>query len=334
MRDIIEWRENNKMLTSFYGPMLERTEDTPDNPVVYTKINPYKVTTRRIASSDPNLTAIPTRNEIGVQVRDGFEADSPDRDPEDPDTFVFGSWDLSQVEMRYMAHLSGDVLMKKFFNEKNPLTGKDFDIHAETAARIFGIKIEDVKEMEHRYPSKRAGFGIITNIAGAGLYDQLRMFGCPGWSVDKCDDLIKEWLNVYKGVKQFLIDTKRDVRNTGFVQDEWGMPRYLPGVWSEDKRVVGESERAASSHRIQGGAQGMLQSAIVWLKPYIRAMVEAGEDIRWVLQIHDEIILRFRRGMWETIDPLVVEGLTQHSLKLSVPIKAKGNYARTWGKLK
>ena len=317
IESIIDWREHQKMRDSFYRPIIGRIGDA-DRAYIHTDLNPYKVTSRRISSSDPNLTAIPVRNELGVQVRDGFVAE---------DGYEYGSWDLSQAEMRVMAGLSGDPLLRKMFLEKR-------DPHAETAARIFGIDIRDVKEMEHRYPSKRAGFGIITNIQGVGLLDQLRMFGCKGWDEDKCDELIAEWLKIYKGVARFLEDCKEEVRAKGVIHDYWGMPRYLSGVWSHDRKTAAEAERAGSSHKIQGGAQGMIQQSMIWVKPYIRALRDAGEDVRWVLQIHDSVMFHYRSELWDTINPLIHEALTQHhNMKLGVPMDAKASRGTTWGKL-
>lgn len=329
MAAVIDWREHQKMRDAFYRPIAERCGDDRFKRI-RTHLNPYKVATRRISSSDPNLTAIPVRNELGKDVRDGFSAE---------EGCMLGSWDLSQIEMRYMAHISRDPLLVQFFNDPR------LDVHCETAARIFGLKVyrdapskdemyAEIKEMEHRYPSKRAGFGIITNIQGPGLLDQLRMFGCQGWDEDKCDDLIAEWLRVYRGVATFLDECRREVQQRGYVRDCWGMPRYLPGVWSDDGKVRGEAERAASSHKIQGGAQGMLQRAMIWIKPYIRGLQQAGARVRWILQIHDEVIIEFEEDLWETIDPIVREGLTEHGLKLIVPVKCSGSKAKTWGKLK
>lgn len=332
---VIDWREHAKNRDSFDATVIEILEDKEvAHGRVRTTINPYKVVSRRISSSEPiNLTAIPVRNELGAEVRDGFSAE---------EGCELGSWDLSQIEMRYMAHCSRDPLLVQFFHTPGA------DIHAETAIRTFGLpshkpnaKTEEdfrerysvVHELNHRYPSKRAAFGIITNIQGQGLYDQLRMAGCEGWSIDKCDDLIAEFLKVYGGVKKFMDESKAEAHRLGYVRDVWGMERPLPGVYSMDERVVAEAERAASSMKIQGGAQGMLQRSIIWLKPYIRALSHEF-TCRWVLQIHDEIILEFKEDMWETINPLVLEGLTEHSMKLIVPVKAKGSHAKTWGKLK
>lgn len=336
MAGIIDWREHAKMRDAFYNPIAARIDDAiahgqdPDTIRIRTHINPYKVVSRRISSSDPNLTAIPVRNQLGVQVRDGFEA-APG--------MLLGSWDLSQIEMRYMAHVSKDPLLVKFFGDPK------LDVHCETAARIFGLKINEradtkeeryanISEMKHRYPSKRAGFGIITNIMGMGLLDQLRMFGCEGWTEDSCNDLIASWLDVYKGVRTFMDESKQEAYRQGYVRDAWGMIRYLPGVYSSDRIVRAEAERAASSMKIQGGAQGMLQKSMAWLKPYFRALNAEGITVRWILQIHDEIILEFDENAWDIINPLVLEGLTQHSMKLIVPIKASGSSAKTWGKLK
>lgn len=322
--DVIDWREHAKIRDSFCNPVIEILDDRP-TARIRTTIKTTRVASRRISASDPNLTAIPVRNELGLAVRDGFVAE---------EGCSLGSWDLSQIEMRYMAHVSRDPLLVKFFTEKNPITGKDSDVHAETAARIFGINIQDVKEMEHRYPAKRAGFGIITNIQGPGLLDQLRMFGCTGWDEKSCDNLIREWLKVYRGVADFLGACRNEVRQNGMVRDVWGHIRYLPGVWSEDSRVKAEAERAASSHKIQGGAQGMIQRSMAWVKPYVRGLASAGATCRWILQIHDELILEFQDDLWETMDPLIREGLIEHSMKLIVPVKCSGNRAKSWGKLK
>lgn len=319
MSDVITWREHQKIRDAFCTPVLDRIPRGVDVYPVRCNIKITRVTSRRISASDPNLTAIPVRNELGKEVRDGYIA---------PEDYVFGSWDLSAAEMRVMAGLSRDPLLMQFFLDKR-------DPHAETASRIFGIPLSEVKELEHRYPAKRAAFGIVTNIAGPGLLDQLRMFGCNGWDEDSCDRLIKEWLKIYKGVAKFLSDCKDEVREKGVIYDHWGMPRYLPGVWSDDRKVRGEAERAASSHKIQGGAQGMIQRSMAWLRPYIRALRSAGVDVKWTLQIHDSVMFTLPRDMWDVINPLVLEALTQHhDMDLGIPMDAKASMAQSWGALK
>lgn len=317
--DVIDWREHEKIKDTFCAPVLERIPGSAQgNRPVRCTIKTTRVTTRRIATTDPNLLAIPARNELGLRVRKGYQAEEGQ---------VFGAWDLSQIEMRYIAHLSRDPLLVELFN-----TGRD--VHAETAARIFDVPLADVDAMEHRYPSKRAGFGIIYGIQGSGLLDQLRMFGLEGWTERSCDDLIKEWLKMYKGVRDFRDRTSGEVMQTGVVHDHWGMLRYLPGVWSDDRREIAEAQRMATSHKVQGGAQGMIQRSMAWLRPNVRALRDAGSRIKWLLQVHDELILQFDEDLWETLNELVIEGLTEHSQELIVPVLADGARAKTWGDLK
>lgn len=316
---IIDWREHQKIRDAFCQPVLDRIPAGEDLHPIRCQIKTTRVHTRRLAAANPNLLAIPVRHELGRKVRSGYVCAEGE---------VFGAWDLSQIEMRYMAHLAEDPLLCAMFQE-----GKD--VHSETAARIFRIPIDKVDAMAHRYPAKRAGFGIITNIQGAGLYDQLRMSGCDGWSEDSCSKLIADWLGVFSGVARFLDECKKDVRDAGVVYDHWGMPRYLPGVWSSDFKARAEAERTASSHKIQGGAQGMIQNSMRWLRPQIREMQRAGVNVAWRLQVHDELILTFDEDLWDVMDALVMEALTQHcGIKLRVPVEASGNMSKSWGGLK
>lgn len=319
IKDIIDWREHQKIRDAFCKPILDRIPPDQNIYPVRCSIKTTRVTSRRISASDPNLTAIPVRNELGKRVRDGYLA---------PDGQVFGSWDLAAAEMRVMAGLSKDPLLVRLFAENR-------DPHAETAARIFGIPLQDVDEMKHRYPAKRAAFGIITSITGSGLLDQLRMFGCDGWDVDKCDRLVREWLKIYSGVASFMARCRDEVRRSGVIRDMWGMPRYLTGVWSEDRKVASEAERAASSHVIQGTAQGAIQRSMAWLRPRINELRGSGIDVRWRLQIHDSIVLTLDEYAWDLVDSLVVEALTEHhDLNMGVPMRAKGSKSQSWGGLK
>jgi len=318
--NVIDWREHQKTRDSFAEPILDVIPEGVKVHPIRTTIKITRVATRRISTSGIPLLAIPVRNDLGAQVRAGFVV---------PEGELFGSWDLSAAEMRVMAGLSRDPLLVRMFKEKR-------DPHAETAARIFGIKLADVDEMKHRYPAKRAGFGVITNIKGAGLYDQLRMFGCEGWSIERCDELIREWLKVYKGVHAFLDECAAEARKKGVVYDYWGMPRHLPGVWSSNRKIAADDERAASSHLIQGGAQGMIQRSMAYAKSYIRALQQAELNVKWILQQHDSLILSFSEDLWDTVDPLIVDALTNHhDMDLGgVPMVAKGSKARTWAGLK
>lgn len=321
---VIDWREDAKIRDAFCRPVLDRmpreSEDARDLYPIRCKIKTTRVTTRRLAAADPNLLQIPTRHELGKKVRECYVA---------PEGQVYGSWDLSMIEMRVMAHESRDELMCRLITE-----GKD--IHTETASMIFGLPLEEVDKMKHRYPAKRASFGILYGITGAGLYDQLRMMKGMGedWSAAKCDKLIDDWLNVYSGVKRYIEWCGREAAKTGYVRDHYGMYRYIPGIWSRDLKASSEAARIAVSHRIQGMAQGMIQRSMIYLRDEIRALQDAGLNVRWCLQIHDELILRLDRDLWELVDEIVVEGLTKHAgVELRVPIEAGGSFATSWGEI-
>lgn len=317
--DVMEWREHQKIRDAFCMPALERIPVGVDLYPMRCQVKVTRTATRRLATAEPNLQQVPVRNELGLRVRDCYVT---------PEGQVYGSWDLSQIEMRFAAHDSKDELLCRLFNEHR-------DVHSETAARIFGLHIDDVDDKKHRYPSKRAGFGILYGIQGEGLLTQLRMMGCEGWDTHSCDKLIKEWLKVYKGVKARIEEVKREVRAKGYVQDISGMIRYLPGVWSDDKKVAAEAERTAYSHKIQGGAQTLIQRSIIHLKPIVREMQKLGMNVHWSMQVHDEIIMRIDEELWEIVDALVVDALTNHcGMELRIPVEASGNQAQSWAKLK
>lgn len=186
--------------------------------------------------------------------------------------------------------------------------------------------------MEHRYPAKRAGFGVITGIQDQGLLDQLRMAGCKGWTLDSVSKLREEWFKLYPGVAKYMLACHEECRsNGGIIKDRWGMPRFLPGIFSDEKYLVWEAQRQTHSHKIQGGAQGLLQNAMGWLYPQIRKF---GDTIRWILQVHDELIIECLEGMEDVVGPIMVEGMTKYGGTLCVPITAAGNFACEWGKLK
>jgi uracil-DNA glycosylase family 4 len=316
---VFDWREHRHVRDSFCAPVLARIPEGEDVWPVRCNLKVTRTATRRLASSDPNLLAVPIRSALGRRVRDGYRC---------PDGQLFGAWDLSQIEMRVMAHESADPLLCDLF-----VTGRD--VHSETAAAIFGVPLDEVDKVTQRTPAKSAGFGIIYGIGGSGLLTQLRTLGIEGWDVARCDDLIKEWLRVYGGVADYIASTQAEVRRTGLVRDHWGMVRYLPGIWSNDPKVAAEAGRIAVSHRIQGGAQGMIQRSMAWLRPEIRALQDLGLGVHWCLQIHDEVVLRFDELLWKVIDPLVMEALVDHpGIELRVPVEAEGHRSTTWGGLK
>lgn len=357
---IFTWREHQKVKDSFADPILERIPEGKQRYPIRANIKVTRVSSDRISASDPNLTALPIGDPTdkdpppGAYVREGFEAPLPGEVEGAPNGCYLGSADLSQVEMRVMADLSGDDLLCSLFREER-------DIHAETAIKIFHLNPErvwntkkseydypHVHKIRHRNPTKRAGFGVITGIQGPGLLDQLRQMGCEGWSVAKFADgtsdciadwctggIIHEWFKVYPGVQTYLAACGDQCARGGYVREVGGFLRYLPGVWSPDRFTAGEARRQSHSHIIQGSAQYMLRLAMRWLKPRIEELREStGLYLRWQLQIHDEIVFAFAKELLEPLRELVLEALTHHTLQLKVPVKASWSHGQKWSQLK
>ena len=276
-----------------------------------------RVSSGRLSATKPNLLAIPVRTELGKEIRAGFIA---------PQGRVLGSWDLDQIEMRYMADESRDPVLCGWF-----LEGRD--VHTQTAAQAFGVDPKDVTKIQ-RYAAKRLGFGVITGITEIGLAEQMALAGAEGWPVDRCKEFISIYFQICKGVKSYIEECRAEARRYGFVRDRWGRIRYLPGVWSDIWWIREEALRQSHSHKIQAGAQGLMKRAMkemwdMWkLKPidcYLEPLLQIHDEIIW--EIDDEPIAK---EMWNEV---VINCLTQ-TTSLRVPVKTKGSYAQDWGGLK
>lgn len=178
-------------------------------------------------------------------------------------------------------------------------------------------------------------------ISGRALFDQFRMMGAgANWSVKKCEKLIADWLDLYSGLKRYIAQASKEVRRDGgIVRDEWGMMRYIPGIFHYDRGVVEAAARVAVSHRVQGGAQGMIQNSMRWLRPRIAQMQAEGHNVGWNMQIHDEVILYFPPELWGRMNTLVMTALTRHhgvsrDAMGGVPVDANGHMGWHWGDLK
>lgn len=328
---LFAWRERQHLRDSYCEPVLAkmpREEDDPDGDIypIRCQIKPTRTHTRRLATADPNLLGIPTRTELGALIRKGFKC-RPGR--------VIASWDLSQIEMRVMAHFSQDPMLLKFFREGR-------DIHRETAAIVRGCAPEEVTDRQ-RSAAKAANFGMIYIIGAKGLHTQLWMQGLTDWEVNNprkpdtsCQHLIDKILrDVFKEIPAYWEQVAAETRKTGVSRTHDGMPRPLPGIRSRDGGVSEEALRHAVSQRIQGTAQDMIQNSIRWLRPIVWDLQQSGMGIEWLMEVHDEILMGFEEEHWEMMNELVLEGLTEHSgVELRVPIKASGAYATTWGDLK
>lgn len=310
-------REYDKGRTSFCLPILRFGADDPDNRL-HGDLKYTRVVSGRFSMAEPNLLAMPVRSDLGKLIRDGFVA---------RDGCLLGSWDLNQIEMRFMAHESQDADLIKAYE-------RDKDIHKETACRMFGCREEDV-DAEQREVAKRISFGVITGIQGAGLRDQFWLNGITKYDEDDCNQFIRIWFEARRGVANYLEACRSEARRNGYVRESvGGRIRYLQSIQSINKKIAAEAERASHSHKISSGAQAILKKSMAAGWDTIRWLREAdGVWIKWILQVHDELILEFEEGYEEVLDAIMQDVLC-NTVRLRVPIKAKGKWSKTWGKLK
>lgn len=271
----------------------------------------------QLAVGSPNLLAMPV-GELGKEIRRGFVAGKGN---------VLGSWDYQGFHFRVMAHLSRDPELIKIFT-----TGQD--IHDITASKMFGIPINQLDKYKHRLPAKRVGFGIINGITPQGLVAQADLageFGALAITEQEATDQMKAWFDIYKGVRQFQVDSVTMCRRNGLVRDEWGRIRYLPNIHSSLDNLKSEAERQSFSHRIQATAHGVLKQsmAAIW------TWLEWEKDINPILQIHDELIFEClddekKKLAWDTA---IRSGLCD-TVTLRVPLESSGTFALRWADLK
>jgi len=231
---IRDYRAYNTLLTRYALPMPKFTNGDGR---VHTTFRFTRTTTGRLSSTAPNLMAQPVRSDEGKKIRNGFVAA--------PGCTLLSS-DLSQIEFRVCAHDSQDKELMGIF-------WRNEDIHAQTASRIFGIPVDQIDEMKHRYPSKRVGFGVLYGLGPEGLQEQLVLSGLSAteWTIDRCEELIRAWFDVYRGVRAYMSDVRAFAARNGYVADMWGRRRYVPGVFAADKVAREEAFRQAGNAPIQ-----------------------------------------------------------------------------------
>lgn len=328
---IMEWREMSKLLTGFVQTLPKLA-----NPVdyrVHTTFRTTAVSTGRLSSSNPNLMNIPTRTELGRQIRNAFVADPG---------YTFVSGDYSQIEMRVAAHCSADPVLLKVFRE-------GLDIHSQTASRMWGIPVDQLDDKEHRYPAKRVGFGVLYGISPEGLYREMVSSGAQGWTVARCGDLIDSWFGVYEGVKQYMADNLAYARRYQEVRDMWGRRRLIPGVKAVDQRIREEAYRQAGNAPIQSGAQGVIKEAMARLVPLVGLWNQEYADgtevlpVRALIQIHDDLVWEIREDLVGILVPmiqLVMEtalegavGAGGRPIGFLVPVKVDFKVGSPWGSM-
>lgn len=315
VQDIMDWREYQKLKTSYADAIPKLV--SPDGRI-RTTLRITRVATGRLSSSKPNLMAQPTRSSEGRKVRDCYVAGEGN---------LFLSGDYSQVEMRVAANDSKDETMMGIF-------WRGEDIHAITASRMFGVPISQLDDMKHRYPAKRVGFGILNLITAEGLQRELTVGGAEGWSVSDCEEMIKSWFDIYRGIAAYMKASGEQAKRYGYVRDMWGRIRYIPGIRSINRWARIEAERQAGNAPIQMAAQGIIKEAMGQLVPIYKDLNEAGM-VAPLLQIHDDIVWEVKGYMMEIVKnrvKFIMEGVAPRDFIIPLPVDFKEG--KKWGSLK
>lgn len=299
--EILDYRGLKKLLSTYVDALPKLIN--PRTGRVHTSFNQTVTATGRLSSSNPNLQNIPIRDEQGKEIRKAFIAS---------EGCVFLSADYSQVELRIMAHLSGDKNMIEAFRS-------DHDIHAATAAKIFHVAIEEVTP-EMRRKAKTANFGIIYGISTFGLSERL------GISRTEAKDLIDGYFASFPGVRAYIDNTVERARNEGFVETLLHRRRYLSDINSRNSNVRGYAERNAVNAPIQGTAADIIKIAMVRIA---RRMKEENLGSQMIIQVHDELNFNVPRSEIGILSAIVREEM-ENAFELSVPLKVDIGTGSNW----
>jgi DNA polymerase-1 len=298
---VLEYRGLKKLLSTYVEALPQLVDKKTGR--IHTSYNQAVASTGRLSSNNPNLQNIPVRDERGREIRKAFV-------PEEGKLFL--SADYSQIELRLMAHLSGDRNMIDDFLSGN-------DIHAATASKIFGVEIKDVtREMRSR--AKTANFGIIYGISSYGLSERLTI------GRKEAKDLIDGYFNSYPGVRKYMDESIRKARDLGYVTTMLGRRRYVRDILSRNQVVRGNAERNAINAPIQGTAADIIKIAMVKIHGKLK---NEGYDSKMILQVHDELIFEVVPGELERLKKMVIHEMSD-ALKLDVPLKVDCGTGKNW----
>ena len=299
--DILAHRGLKKLLGTYVDALPKLIN--PRTGHIHTSFNQAVTATGRLSSSDPNLQNIPVRGEDGKEIRKCFIPEPG---------CLFFSADYSQIELRVMAHLSGDKNMIEAFRE-------GYDIHAATAARIYKEKIEDVSR-DQRTKAKRANFGIIYGITVFGLAERLDI------SRDEAKQLIDGYFETFPEVQAYMEKAKELAREHGYAETFFHRRRYLPDITSHNATVRNFAERNAINAPIQGSAADIIKIAMVHIYERFR---REGIKSKMILQVHDELNFSVLPEEKERVEKIVLEEM-QNAYPLQVPLVADSGWGENW----
>lgn len=299
--EILNYRTFYKLKTTYADTLPTLINERTGR--VHTSFNQTVTATGRLSSSDPNLQNIPVRGEWGARIREAFIAEKG---------HMLISADYSQIELRVLAHMSGDEGLISAFRE-------DIDIHARTAAELFGVPLDAVSA-EMRRIAKTVNFGIVYGISAFGLSESL---GIPP---KQAGSYIDHYFDKHPGVRRFIEQTIATARQQGYVTTLLGRMRPVPEITSANAAIRQQAERLATNTPVQGTAADLIKKAMIAIAHLLR---ERQLATRMILQIHDELLFEVPEGEFATARELIREAM-EHALPLSVPLRVDIGWGTTW----
>lgn len=303
---ILEHRQLSKLKSTYVDALPQLV--APGSGRVHTTFNQTVTATGRLSSTDPNLQNIPIRTDLGGQIRDAFVPGV--------EGWRILAADYSQIELRIMAHMSGDPVLSEAFK-----TGED--IHRRTAAEIFGIPLEEVDE-RRRDQAKAVNFGVIYGISGFGLARN------TGVSRSEAEMFIKRYFERYSGVARFVDETIQRAREQGFVTTMFKRRRYLPDLMAANRSVRAFAERTARNTPVQGSAADIIKLAMIRVH---EEMAKRRMQARMLLQVHDELVFETPDFEIDALAQLVRETM-ERVCEMNVPLIADVKVGTSWGDAK
>lgn len=302
MEKILHFRQVGKLISTYVEGLLKEID--PETGKIHTRFNQTITATGRLSSTEPNLQNIPIRLEEGRRIRQVFV-------PSEPDWLILSA-DYSQIELRVLAHLSGDENLKEAFV-------RDMDIHTKTAMDVFGVSEEEVTPLMRRH-AKAVNFGIVYGISDYGLSQNLNI------SRKEAAEFIERYFASYPGVKAYMERVVEQAKQDGYVTTMLNRRRYLPDIRSRNYNLRSFAERTAMNTPIQGTAADIIKSAMVRMDEVLK---EKGAQSRMLLQVHDELIFEVPASELDWMKKTVRE-VMEGTMALSVPLKVDVHHGPTW----
>ena len=299
---VIEYRELKKMQSTYISVLP--TLINPDTRRIHTSFIQWGTATGRLSSRDPNLQNIPVRSDLGKKIRAAFVPQSKDN--------VILAVDYSQIELRMLAHLSGDEALIESYKE-------GIDIHARTAAAIYGVDLDAVTS-DMRRDAKVVNFGVLYGMTAFRLARDLKI------PMSQARDFIDGYFGMYQGVQQFIEDTKAAAHRDGYVETLSGRRRYIAGIDSSDRMESQMAERMAVNTPVQGSAADLIKIAMIRIQKRINA---ENLPLKMMLQVHDELVFECPRDQVEAMAQMVKSEM-EGAMQLKVPLVASVGFGENW----